>query len=187
LHYAPELSAWQETVFNNTSPCNPTISLAMTRAHTVPSKPRARLTQDQAVDIFKKKSSALTAQNIAVTYGISEKAIRDIWTGRTWSRETCHLDTARIVVQKQIGRPKGCRDQKPRKKRVVAAFDVAPVLSTLLPAIGVPRQIFLTLSSLRCDARVDEQLDTWNETLWMNSQNPDPFRDDWAPVSYPCF
>ncbi len=69
-------------------------------------KPRAKLTQDQAVDIFKMKSSAPSAAKESVIYGVSEKAVRDIWTGRTWSRETCHLDSARTVVIKHIGRPK---------------------------------------------------------------------------------
>jgi hypothetical protein len=105
---------------------------------TVPFKPRARLTQDQAVEIFQMKSSAPSAVKIAVLYGVSEKTIRDIWTGRTWSRETCHLDTARTVVLKPVGRPKGRRDQKPRKKRALKFFDLAPAFSTPFPLFGVP-------------------------------------------------
>ncbi len=48
---------------------------------------------------------------------VSEKTVRDIWTGRTWSRETWHLDTSRNLQLKQLGRPKGCRDSQPRKQR----------------------------------------------------------------------
>ena len=81
-------------------------------------KPHARLTQEQAVAIFKVRGSALLAVNIATCFGISEKTVRDIWTARTWSRETSHLDPTRTVEVKQIGRPKGCRDSKPRQKRV---------------------------------------------------------------------
>ncbi len=60
-----------------------------------------------------------TAVYIARTYGVSEKTVRDIWKGRTWSKETWHLDTARIVSIKRPGRPKGCKDTRPRKTRSV--------------------------------------------------------------------
>jgi hypothetical protein len=79
--------------------------------------PHARLTQEQAVAIFKVRGSAPSAVSIAACFGINEKTVRDIWTGRTWSRETSHLDPTRTVQLKQIGRPKGCRDSKPRQKR----------------------------------------------------------------------
>jgi hypothetical protein len=71
----------------------------------------------QAVTIFQAKTSAVTADEVATVYGVSEKAIRDIWNGRTWSRETWHLDTSRPLHLKLTGRPKGCRDSKPRKRR----------------------------------------------------------------------
>ena len=84
------------------------------------SKPRARLSEAQVITIFKAKTTCLTASALAPMYGVSEKAVRDIWTGRTWSRETWHLDKARPLRIKQTGRPKGCRDAKPRTKRVVS-------------------------------------------------------------------
>ena len=80
---------------------------------------RAKLSETQAIDIFqiKKTSPTLSAAQVAKLYCISEKALRDIWTGRTWTIETWHLDTTRILFQKDIGRPKGCRDSKPRMMR----------------------------------------------------------------------
>jgi hypothetical protein len=202
-------------------------------------KPNARLTQHQAIDIFKMKSSALTAVKIAVSYGVSEKAVRDIWKGRTWSRETRHLDNTRTVVLKKVGRPIGRRDQKPRKKRVVTAPNHS-AFPTVLPTSGTAQHIIFSMSfenivsSLLTDpamtvsrleqmnagkqesqsdrtktnsagyfspfsidssrasspgwvVRVDEQLSAWDESIWINSQNPDPFRDDWAPMSCPLF
>jgi hypothetical protein len=89
-------------------------------------KPRATLTEDQAVDIFKIKSSVSSAVKVSLCYGVSEKAIRDIWRGRTWSRETCHLDTVRTVTLKQVGRPKGCKDKKPRKKCIIVSTNPDP-------------------------------------------------------------
>ena len=81
------------------------------------SKPRARLSEAQVIAIFQAKDSASAAAKVAMVYGVSEKAIRDIWKGRTWSRETWHLDTSRPLQLKLTGRPKGCRDTKPRKRR----------------------------------------------------------------------
>jgi hypothetical protein len=80
-------------------------------------KPRARLTEDQAIQIFKSKLDAPSASKLATIYHVCEKTVRDIWTGRTWSRETCHLDPSRTLEIKQTGRPKGCKDSQPRKKR----------------------------------------------------------------------
>jgi hypothetical protein len=62
----------------------------------------------------------LTATKAAVVYGVSEKAVRDIWKGRTWARETWRFDTSRPLQLKLVGRPKGCKDRNPRKKRVNA-------------------------------------------------------------------
>ena len=184
--------------------------------------------------IFTIRGSGLSATKVADSYSVSEKAIRDIWTGRTWSTETHHLGTARTVVQKQVGRPKGCRDQKPRKKRVVNSAHLMTNLEfpnfvaaqcddarnsagssqaelemrsswfeTTYPSKQVSHSKCVqtcaeehvphlsvdtcqeTLSF--CFERLDEQLYTWNESLWINSENPDPFSDDWAPMSCPRF
>jgi hypothetical protein len=83
-----------------------------------PGRARARLTKYQAVSIFQSKSSAASAARMAVSYGVSEKAIRDIWKRRTWARETLHLDPSQSHQQKTVGRPKGSRDSKPRKTKV---------------------------------------------------------------------
>ena len=51
---------------------------------------RARLTPDQAIRIFKlrKTKTARTAGLLAAEYGISPKAIRDIWTKKSWVQDT---------------------------------------------------------------------------------------------------
>jgi hypothetical protein len=142
-------------------------------------------------------------------------------------------------VIKQIGRPKGRRDQKQRKRRVENILILEPHFSTFLTlSFGRPQKIISRKaiessagslqedqdpmtswfelmntgerespsdcansfaggyfksspvsiescqeSSPGCDAMVDEQLNAWNERLWISPQNPDPFRDDWAPMS----
>jgi len=51
---------------------------------------RARLTPEQAIDIFKirRTKTARTASLLATKYGISPKAIRDIWTCKSWAQDT---------------------------------------------------------------------------------------------------
>jgi hypothetical protein len=196
----------------------------------VPCKPRARLTEDQAVDVFKMRSPTSSAVNIARRYGVNEKTVRDIWKGRTWSTETSHLDTSRIVVLKQVGRPKGQTDKGPRNKRPITAstcFDPANLtqLTTLycrqnlsgasstpsteggadlmqqdqITTIAPLGPFYCTFAQTGIEEtvstynqhepqlpiggfQVDEQLSSWTETLWISSSNPDPFRDDWAPM-----
>jgi hypothetical protein len=87
-------------------------------------KPRARLSEEQVIAIFQARASAWTATKMATVYGVSEKAIRDIWTGRTWARETWRLDTSRPLQLKLAGRPKGCKDRNPRKKRANGHADL---------------------------------------------------------------
>ena len=57
----------------------------------------------------------MIAAHVSKIYGVSEKAVRDIWTGRTWSKETWHLDASRSRPLKKMGRPVGRQDTKPRK------------------------------------------------------------------------
>ena len=51
---------------------------------------RVKLTSDQAIHIFKlgKTKTARTAAQLATKYGITPKAIRDIWTRKSWAHDT---------------------------------------------------------------------------------------------------
>ena len=80
-------------------------------------KPQARLSQTQVVAIFQSRASNQSSTKVANSYGVNEKTVRDIWTGRTWAKETWHLDPSRRVEVKTMGRPIGCRDTKPRKQK----------------------------------------------------------------------
>lgn len=58
-------------------------------------KHRTRLPEKSVREIFARKSyrhpgtgARTTAAAVARKYGVSEKAIRDIWAGRTWNKET---------------------------------------------------------------------------------------------------
>ena len=60
--------------------------------------PRAILTKEQVVSIFEvhlaneslpqRSAGRYSAATVAKNYGVCEKAVRDIWNGRTWFRET---------------------------------------------------------------------------------------------------
>ena len=80
-------------------------------------KTRAILTVEQAVEIFsiklsnqaRNKGQNISPCSVAREFGVSAKAVRDIWKGRTWLRETMHLDPARVVMvarRRPPGRPR---------------------------------------------------------------------------------
>ncbi len=116
---------------------------------------RAILTDEQAVRIYQIKLDSLTASNasssarstlnvhagvVARAFGVSDKAIRDIWKGRTWLRETMHLDPARAAMAALLrppGRPKG-RSQRPADAMAAPATTTTAPLFTVFSAPGLP-------------------------------------------------
>ena len=91
---------------------------------------RSVLSAQQALEIYNAKisnSSAMikdrisTAQ-LASKYGVCDKTIRDIWRGNTWTHATWHLDMAKPYHPVRLGRPKGSKDRKPRRPRVVTSI-----------------------------------------------------------------
>ena len=63
---------------------------------------RATLTENQAIEIYQMKlnydlpnmSEGARASAVANRFGVSEKAVRDIWSRRTWARKTANLEAA---------------------------------------------------------------------------------------------
>jgi len=84
-------------------------------------KNQRKLTSDDAVRIFRIKfrHQKPSAVLIADMFNVSEKAIRDIWSARTWASATEHLDPMRIKgVKNKPGRPVGRKDAKKRARSV---------------------------------------------------------------------
>ncbi len=60
----------------------------------VPGRPRAVLSKEQAIEIFRCKNSlgnqSMTATSIVLAnkYNVNSKTIRDIWSGRSWFETT---------------------------------------------------------------------------------------------------
>ena len=97
-------------------------------------KTRAVLTEAQAVEIFLikianddvPKRSRRSAAAVARQFGVSDKAVRDIWTGRTWFRELMHLDPARAAMPERLkrpGRPRGRRNAQQTRKEDKCSSD----------------------------------------------------------------
>lgn len=87
-------------------------------------RPRVVLSDEEAREIFKLQTThgypSLHAASVvyAKKYGVSPKAIRDIWTGRSWLEATFSLWNADERPERRtIGRPKGRKDSKPRKSK----------------------------------------------------------------------
>ena len=106
-------------------------------------KTRAILSSEQAIEIFKIKLTNQTATRsqplspcvVARAYGVSEKAVRDIWNGRTWLRETMHLDpimAARLRPPRCLhlcvdqGKADGSDPSKPNLDASSSAADLSP-------------------------------------------------------------
>ena len=88
---------------------------------------RAILTKQQAREIFGYKnghgfeSSHATSTFLSKKFKISSKAIRDIWTGRSWLDATFDMwNKDDRPTRKVVGRPKGRKDTKPRKCKSAA-------------------------------------------------------------------
>ena len=168
-------------------------------------KPRARLTVSDVIDIFTLKQSTIQATRVANMYGVSEKAIRDIWTARTWARETWHLEPTRTLVLKQAGRPRGSTDSRPRQKKrsihlrkelpIIQAYNppsadqcwpsTDTVLSVLNMPVCFPQAPAIDQQDSGGDTErswlqsLDEQLDGWDSGVCVPN-NSDPFKEDWA-------
>ena len=149
-------------------------SLCQALHHTPKSrKSRAKLTEADVLDIFHCKAHLMSAACLSKKYGVSEKAVRDIWTGRTWSKETWHLDASRSRPLKKMGRPVGRQDTKPRKPRIIhrklestQLRDAAAVASS-----DIDRHH---------DKSIDEQLHEWFLRCGLDFDFQDPFACDLA-------
>jgi hypothetical protein len=98
---------------------------------------RKRLSATAVIGIFIRKGGPCNASKVAKEYGISEKAVRDIWTGRTWKKETRLLDCSRLDVLQNFGRLKGRRSSQPKNSRNIQVKDDASVENIL----DVTRQV----------------------------------------------
>ena len=162
---------------------------------------RAKLSESDALNIYHCKTSVTSAAAISKLYCVSEKTVRDIWTGRTWSKVTWHLDESRPIPTKKMGRPLGRKDAQPRKSRSLRtipkssakfqtplksqSIDIAPVFSLAMNEWPQVRKMDTEdVPSLACcwhDHSIDELLDEKTQ-CGFDTTFEDPFGSDWAGV-----
>ena len=130
-------------------PVHPNITIGERKMES--SRKRAVLTNQQAAEIFQlrintgvldsSRQHLFTSRSAQVSkmYGVSPKAVRDIWNMRTWRHATKHLWTEQDCTREDgkasvgkmeqqplpsssysprarcVGRPRGVKDSKPRK------------------------------------------------------------------------
>ena len=154
-------------------------------------KTRAVLTKQQAIRIFEIKLASNSggieqpsAQLTAHHFGVSEKAIRDIWKGRTWIRETMHLDPKRVErvgLLRLPGRPR-----KSKQNRGIKANEALPAKQPKSTAFTNPSSLpkqdeNSNLLFPMTPIQPDWVWVTWPELepLPESSTEEDPFHDDW--------
>jgi hypothetical protein len=90
----------RKTALSIEDPHNPSQCLKPNTRH-------ALLTAEQAVHIYQLKfvtarsrSQGARAAAVGQSFGVSEKAVRDIWSGRTWQDKTKHIDAEHMPEEK---------------------------------------------------------------------------------------
>jgi hypothetical protein len=90
-------------------------------------KQRSRLTEAAVIQIFCCRHEMKSPTVVSNLYGVNEKTVRDIWSGRTWSKETRRLDPSRALAFKKVSSPKRSKDTMPRVSRGLRiSTDITP-------------------------------------------------------------
>ena len=156
-------------------------------------KNRGRLTELEVQSIYLAKKQGMRATKIAGSFGVNEKTVRDIWSGRTWAKETLHFrhrdsersgSLSRVFERKQ---PKGTpmvqlatdrqalHPNEKRDRRNEIKFENIGQCYGGLEHLTDPDFI-----------SIDEQLWAWDEAIWCDLRSSDPFKLDWKPKPCAC-
>mmetsp|Transcript_67888 Transcript_67888/g.181536 ORF Transcript_67888/g.181536 Transcript_67888/m.181536 type:complete len:187 (+) Transcript_67888:38-598(+) len=174
------ISATQlEQAICDNQPTQSSSSLKRSRAF----KPRAVLSRRQVEDIFRIKlqasqspGSKLSPLRVAKLYGVSEKTIRDIWKGRTWTQETKEVETC----PSEEGSCIFVRTQSCESSECGEYCSDAASHSDNDVCVPIPQGAAFGVSlSHRC---VDEQLFLWSSGKVSLQALPDPFEAEWEPL-----
>lgn len=152
------------------------LSIQACRTHAI-------LTAEQAVEIFKIRDESVgkrkcPARIVGKSYGVSEKAVRDIWNGRTWYKETMSLDPARVGMPMRLrlpGRPRGCAGKKATKKVFNRKNQANHVPDSAVKSAGGSREVDSIWPSIEQIPLVSAPV----QPLPSSSRLDDPFHDDW--------
>mmetsp|Transcript_27411 Transcript_27411/g.72351 ORF Transcript_27411/g.72351 Transcript_27411/m.72351 type:complete len:141 (+) Transcript_27411:267-689(+) len=91
---------------------------AATDAHAACRRHRTVISAEQALAIFEMASSRknVSSFKIGMKFGISDKAVRDIWNGRTW---------AHVTKARRAGRKETCEEISVRKCGMVTEIETS--------------------------------------------------------------
>lgn len=153
---------------------------------------RSILTIGEAIQIFEIKIQSgahCRACTVAASFGISEKAVRDIWKGRTWHNETKHLDPLRAGLPDRL-KPPGRPRRRPNPKAVFEQPAEQPKLSRWHTLLADNPQFDHQSNferGLWPEPAFHSRLASWWDVppLPDSSSPDDPFRDDWQPQQRP--
>mmetsp|Transcript_16792 Transcript_16792/g.45757 ORF Transcript_16792/g.45757 Transcript_16792/m.45757 type:complete len:149 (+) Transcript_16792:79-525(+) len=92
-------------------------------------KTKAKLTEMQALEIYAygmHKTGSRSSSMIAKMYNITDRAVRDIWNGRTWYEETSTLlSPAEAALRPKRMRTRGAKQCRSRDSDLNQVFDDA--------------------------------------------------------------
>ena len=154
-------------------------------------KHRGRLTGSEVQSIYLAKKPGNRATKIAGSFGVNEKTVRDIWSGRTWAKETLHL---RQGDSERSGSLSGVIERKQAKG--ILTIQLSTDLHSLHPDQNRDRRNEIKIENIgQCYGglehltdpdiiSIDDQLWTWDEAIWCDLRSSDPFKFDWKPK--PC-
>ena len=140
-------------------------------------KHRRRLTESQVQSIYLAKKPGNRATKIAGSFGVNEKTIRDIWSGRTWAKETLHV---RHGDCEGSGSPSRIFERK-QPKGAVLMVQLATNHQALRPDQKYDYRYDDLEHSYPVFPSVDEHLRRWDEAIWCDLCSSDPFKLDLKP------
>jgi len=147
-------------------------------------KTNARLSDKQAVEIYALKAIAkISSSEVARRFHITEKAVRDIWCGKTWIRETSVLlDPAEAAFKfsqlRPPGRPKGIGTYQTALSSQKLLADHIPPWKTTSKAHG-PNLASFSAESLSSCSRQESKSVAPEQNFSANIPFIDSFHDDW--------
>ena len=145
---------------------------------------RGRLTGPEVQSIYLAKKQGIRATKIAGSFGVNEKTVRDIWSGRTWAKETLHRSHGDSERSGSLSRVFERRQAK-GTLMVQLATDQNRDRRTEIKIENIG-QCYGGLEHLTDPdiISIDDQLWTWDEAIWCDLRSSDPFKLDWKPK--PC-
>ncbi len=173
------------------------------------SRPRAKLSKAQAIEIFHFKLAAdalnqacPSSVHIGSLFGISEKTVRDIWKGRSWARATSSQDSARQgIMERGHGVQRTSTNYRTNGDSRNAGWNLGLLFDSRLAGIELSRvqeSIILPTEAFRTNGcgkqnqprnfrqnrgvvsgSVDYDLHEWSEGTLAPSELVDLFRLDW--------